>query len=258
MRKTIAVGILVMLAIGGLGFVPNFAKADTTEYKNLWIQMRGFVEKWDDDPAFGWIGIHVRMIDVNGTSRNWTRVHVTWSNGTDRVRLNCSDIPKENFTLVHYAARLVNTEDVRLDYSGYDLYILGEWNVTKITVNIYVDENGKFLYAERTFEPYLPELAEGELRVISVGLMRWRRFELDIDGLPLLSGIVAGYRIAYVEIKLYDLNDDGKVDVRDLVRVAKKYSMVPGLFGYDHPADVNLDDQIDVGDLTTVAANIEG
>jgi Ca2+-binding EF-hand superfamily protein len=65
------------------------------------------------------------------------------------------------------------------------------------------------------------------------------------------------YCIAYREIKLFDLNDDGIVDIGDLVRVARRYRFTAGL-PYDIEADVNADGQIDIGDLTTIAANIEG
>jgi hypothetical protein len=167
--------------------------------------------------------------------------------------MNCSQAPTENFTLVHYAARLVNTTDIALNGTDYNLLVTGLCNVTKITVSVYVDENGNLLYVERVVEPYLPELAIGEFKVFN----NWRRFELNITGVPLISGMAVFYRIAYLEIKLFDLNDDGKVDIVDLVRVAKRYRFTPGL-PYDIGADVNADGQIDIGDLTTIAANIEG
>jgi len=51
---------------------------------------------------------------------------------------------------------------------------------------------------------------------------------------------------------------DGKVDIVDLVRVAKRYRAAPGIWIYDRMIDVNFDNIIDIGDLTTIAANIEG
>jgi Ca2+-binding EF-hand superfamily protein len=55
---------------------------------------------------------------------------------------------------------------------------------------------------------------------------------------------------------MFDWNNDGKVDIRDLVKVARRYKMTPGLFNYDNDADVNMNGQVDMADLTTVAANI--
>ena len=253
MKKSIVVILLAMLAVGTCAFIPTLAQADTTKNQSLWIRTRGLVQDWGTDPAFGWINAHVRMIDVNGTYREWAQVHVTWS--TDAPHMNCSRMPTENFTFVHYAARLVvNSSDIALNGTDYDLLITGLWNVTKITVSVYVDENGTLLYVERVVEPYLPDLAAGELKVFN----NWHRFELAITGMPSLTGFVVWNRIAYLEIKLFDLNDDGKVDIRELARIATRFRLTPGTFNYDHEADVNCDDVIDIGDLTTVAANIEG
>jgi hypothetical protein len=166
--------------------------------------------------------------------------------------MNCSEIPTENFTLVHYAARLVNATDIALNGTDYDLLVTGLWNVTKVTVSAYFDENGVLLYVERIVEPYLPELADGEFRVFN----NWRRFELNITGIPLVSGMTVFYRMAYLEIRLFDLNDDGRVDIIDLIRVARRYRFTPGL-PYDIETDVNADGQINIADLTTIAASIE-
>jgi len=253
LKKTIVMILLVILAVGTCAFIPTLAQADETTNRNLWIRTRGVIHDWGTDPAFGWINAHVRMIDVNGTYREWAQVHATWS--TDVPHINCSRMPTENFTFFHYAARLlVNTSDIALNGTDYDLSITGQWNVTKITVSVYVDENGTLLYVERIVEPYLPELAPGELKVFN----NWRRFELNITGMPSLSGFVVWNRMAYLEIKLFDINDDGKVDIKDLVRTATRFRLVPGTFNYDHEADVNCDDKIDIGDLTTIAANLEG
>jgi hypothetical protein len=251
MNKGIVVAMLAILAVGSFAFFPTLTQADTTTNQNLWIRMRGFIQEWGTEPVFGWVNAHVRMIDVNGTYREWAWIHAMWSE--DRLHMNCSKIPTENFTFVHYSARLVNTTDIALNGTDYDLLVTGLWNVTEITVSVYVDENGTLLYVERTVKPYLPELATGEFKVFN----NWQRFELNIAGIPLVSGMTAFYRITFLEIKLFDLNDDGKVDIGDLVRVARRYRFTAGL-PYDIEADVNADGQIDIGDLTTIAANIEG
>jgi hypothetical protein len=253
MNKSIVVMLLAMLAVGTFAFIPTLAQADETTNQSLWIRTRGHINDWGTDRAFGWINAHVRMIDVNGTYREWAQVHAAWS--TDLPHMNCSQMPTENFTFVHYSARLVvNSSDVALNGTDFDLSITGLWNVTKITLSVYVDENGTLLYVERVIEPYLPELAAGELKVFN----NWNRFELSITGMPSLSGFVIWTRMAYLEIKLFDMNNDGKVDIRELARIATRFRLTPGTFNYDHEADVNCDDVIDIGDLTTIAANLEG
>lgn len=249
MRKTIVAALLGFIVIGSLGLMPALANADT-QIQTLGIRMRGIVTTWGTDPAFGWMNVNARLINNNGTQKEWAGVQALWS--LDRPKLNCTQPPTENITFVIYTARLVNSSLISLNYSTYNLYISGTWNVDKITTSVFVDENGHFLYATKTLERLLTG-APGELRVIQ----NWMRFELAIEGIPTLSGFVSMHRIAFVEIKLCDLNDDGKVDLLDIIRVAKAWRAVPGTPRYNVDADFNFDCEINLADLTTLAANIE-
>jgi len=250
MKKGIAVIMLAMLAIGSLGFIPNPANADTI-FQELSVRVRGIITQWGATPVFGWIAANAIKVNLNGTYHKWAGVHAMWS--YDKPRLNCSRPPTENFTFSFYTARLIKSSVVRLNYSGYDFYISGYWNVVNITTSVYVNENGELINVTRVFEPILTN-ATGELRVFS----HWKLFELDIDGIDLLSGFVTMWRITYLEIRICDINDDDKVDIIDIVRVAKAYRTVPGMPGYNVEMDFNLDCRIDIGDLTTLAANREG
>lgn len=251
MRKSVILLIVTMLAVGTFAFVPTFAGADTTTYEKVWVRMGGIINQWGDQKAFGWINAFVRSMNLNGTIREWARVHAVWS--TDLPHMQPSNIPVADFTLIHYAAILINTTDIKFNGTDYDLSVMGLWNVTKITVSFHFNQTGHFMYINRTVEPYLPDLAEGEFKVTD----HWRTFELNIAGMPMLSGLIFFHRMAFVEIKLFDLNDDGKVDIRELVRVARRYKSAPGAFQYDNDADVNNDGQVDIGDLATIGANIE-
>jgi len=247
-KKTIAI-VLAIIATSTLAFMPALARADT-QIQTLGIKARGLVTNWGNDTAFGWIDAVARLINNNGTKKEWAGVQALWS--LDKPRLNCTRPPTENVTFIVYTARLTNSSLVSLNYSDYNFYISGTWNVNKITTSIYVNENGTFLYAEKTIERQLTD-AQGELRVSQ----NWMRFELAIEGIPALSGFVVFHRIAYVEIKLCDLDDDGKVDLVDIIRVAKAWRAVPGTPRYSVDADFNFDCEINLPDLTTLAANIE-
>jgi hypothetical protein len=249
MRRSVAATLVTILAIGSLCLIPNFASGDA-QYEKLWIRMRGMITQWGSTPVFGWVGANARYVNANGTHHEWASVYVIWS-PTPR-RLNCTEPPIENFTFVFYTARLVNNTQIHLNYSGFDLIISGLWNVFKITTTINVSEDGTLIDIAHTFEPVVLD-ALGELRVFANG----HQFEIGIEGIDLLSGFVVSWAVRYVEIKICDLNDDGKVDLVDLVRVARRYGKMPGLFDYDLDADFNFDGKIDIGDLTTVAASIE-
>jgi len=254
MRKTMAIILLAILGIGSFSFVTNLANADT-QIEGTWVRMRGIITNWGSNPVFGWIGAQAGMVDKNGTYHEWARVHATWS--YDKPRLNCSEPPPlQNFTVTVYATRLVNLTDVSLDNPECDFYVSGLWNVVRITINITViiEENSCIITIERLPEEILHE-ANGELRVFLVPRFE---FVLRIEGIDPLFGVVRVFDFRHVEIKICDLNDDGEVDLLDLVRVAKRYRTVPGMWiERDHEMDFNSNAEIDIGDLTTVAANID-
>jgi len=254
MRKTIPIILFAVLVMGS--FMANLAGADI-QSEGTWVRMRGIITHWGEDPVFGFVDAHAGMVDKNGTYHEWARVHAIWC--YDPPRLNCTK-PPENGTVVCYAAKLVNLKDVALNYLGYDFYVSGLWNVVKITTDITVikDEMGKIISVTvtRTIERLLTE-APGELRVF---LTPRPHFELSIEGIPLLKGLVKAFDIRHIEIKICDLNGDDKVDLIDLVKVAKRYRAVPGVWFTEetHHMDFNFNNEIDIGDLTTLAANIEG
>jgi hypothetical protein len=51
----------------------------------------------------------------------------------------------------------------------------------------------------------------------------------------------------------WDVNGDGKVDIKDILIVAKAYGSNPGDPNYDPRADVNGDSKIDIKDILIVA-----
>jgi hypothetical protein len=247
--------LLAMLGIASFGFIA-LAGADTT-IEGTWVRMRGIVTEYGDDRAFGWICAHAAMINKNGTYHEWARVHATWCTPEYSPTLESTRPPVANKTFTVYAARLKKTTDVTLADGIFT--VSGLWNVVKITITITVypadtvqlTNIGKHC----VIEPVVTN-ATGELRV-STNNMRW---SLGIEGIDLLRGTVRVIVIRHWEIKIADVNDDNKVDIEDLVIVAKRYRLVPGLnyadVAYDHNYDLNFNDEIDMGDITTVAANM--
>jgi hypothetical protein len=248
MNKTSLIA-LAMLATVGLALIPNLAGADPA-VEQTWVRMRGLVTHYGATPVFGGLWAHARMVDVNDSYREWAGSHAIWSDAPKHI--NCTEPPTENFTYILYAAKLVNSSMIELNYLEYNFYISGVWNVDKVTFAYYVDENGELVSYSWTIEPVVTG-AEGELRV----LQSWTRFELAITGVDLISGIVVHYAIGHMEIKIGDINSDNMVNIKDLVGVAKKYGAMPALGNYEFEMDFNADYKIDIGDLTTLAANIQ-
>jgi len=249
MKKLFTVIMLAVLAISAFCIVPSFVNADSG-VEQTWVRMRGMINQWGSDAVIGWLWAHARMSTVNDTYREWAGVHAIWS--YSQRNINCTDPPTDNFTYTFYAARLVNSSVIELDYSGYAFYIAGLWNVDKVTFAYYVDENGTLITSECTVESIV-ENGQGELRVLS----NWSQFELEIAGTDLIQGVVLGHMIGHMEIKICDVNGDGQVRIQDLVHVAKRYGAMPALGNYEHELDFDFNYKIDIGDLASVAANID-
>ena len=253
MRRSIAVIMIAMMTIGGFALIPSLASADT-QFQKLWVRLGGIITRWDNTSVFGWIGAYAAMINANGTYYEWAKVHAIWT--TEPRRLNCSEPPAtpENFTFSFYAAGLAETSAVRMNLTH--VYISGLWNVVKITITVLVDETGALISFTKTVELIVTN-ATGWLLVFPHPVYGYT-FILSIEGIDLLMGIIVGCKWSYVEIKICDVTgDDNEVNLRDLVKVAKSYRTVPGLWNYNHDVDFNFDYKIDMGDLTTVAANME-
>lgn len=52
-----------------------------------------------------------------------------------------------------------------------------------------------------------------------------------------------------------DLNDDGKVDVKDIFIASKAFGSVPGDSNWNAKADMDLDSNIDLKDIFAVASH---
>jgi hypothetical protein len=253
MRKIVSIVLLAILGVSTLGFLANTGNAAGVNIEGTWVQMRGFITQWGSSSVYGWVGAVAGMVNKSGAYYEWARVHAVWSE--DVFRLNCTEPPTGNFTFTCYGARLVNMTDVSLE--GTLFTVSGYWDVAKMTVSVTVikNESGKVIKIswEHTIEKIV-ENAEGQLQAS----LAPPEFVLSITGMDPLSGVVKFISIEYKEIKICDMSGDGKVNIVDLVKVAKRYRAVPGIWCYEHSMDVNFDNIIDIGDLTTIAANIEG
>ena len=249
--------MVAVLALTVFSFVPTLARADDgMEVQTTWVGVSGHIEQFGSNTAFGWLGAHACM---NSTTGEWAEAHAFWINSTVGL-MPGGNFSMENFAYSFYAARLVNASLIALNYSGYDFYISGLWDAINVTFVYYPNEEGEFdgENFNCTMEPVVSN-ATGELRVFEGGA----KFELSITDLDLVSGSVHRYFVGTMGVEIGDVEGgpngepDGKVDIHDLVHVARAYGGKPGIGNYGFEMDFNFDFQIDVGDLATVAANIK-
>jgi hypothetical protein len=287
MKKAITGIMLAIMAMSVFAFVPNFANADM-QSQGTWVRMNGFITQWNTTDGnstrtFGWIVANAAIVNSNGTTHEWARAHAIWSDimraypvdehPLGEVNVSDSDPTMGNFsfTFSFYTARLLNVSDLSFNKTeaGHDFYLTGIWNVTQRTETINITWSDPTTNV--TWEDHMRQItvtwtdtpiavnANGTLVADWGGAYGWvGKFVLSIDGVGTLSGF-AWKSIEWTrELNICDLGERGKVDINDLVKVAKHYGEAPGFGNYDPNLDVNGDGQIGIGDLTTIAANIQG
>lgn len=73
--------------------------------------------------------------------------------------------------------------------------------------------------------------------------------------LLVLALLVVGGMVFAADWNPADINDDGKVDLRDVYTVAKAFGSYEGHERWNPAADLNGDGKIDLRDIYTVAKN---
>lgn len=233
MKKAIWVSILLMtLALT----IPTFAEPAT---ESTWVFMAGNINWYGNEGLVGWCGAFAKIDE-------WAEVYALWE------KFQILPIPG-NYTF--YYARLANASIIKLDYTGKDFYILGEWDVLKVIL-VY-DAHGNITRVTEL----LADDARGELSVTG----NWSAFTISImdPDVKLITGRVVFHRITSKgpiprgDVKGPEINSlpDGEIDVYDLVHVAKAQGDTPGMGRYNFDIDFNFDFTIDIYDLTTLAVN---
>jgi len=208
--------------------------------ESTWVMMQGRVEMYGAEPAFGWCGVYAEV-------KEWAQVFMAWMPwGGPQIPEIC------NF----YAARLVNTTLVELDYDGADLYIEGLWDVYNVT---FIYEPGETPGNYTLIIDLLVDHGGGTLSVTG----NWTDFIVAITGIEEVAGTVTHYCVKSGEsIPIGDVSSinpgipDNTIDIFDLVHTARAYESTPGIEGYDFSIDFNFDFTVDIYDLTTIAVNI--
>jgi hypothetical protein len=80
-------------------------------------------------------------------------------------------------------------------------------------------------------------------------------FTVAITGFDLVMGKVRCWGIRYImkPFPLTDVNLDRKVNLSDLIAVARGFGATPGKFNFDFKADVNSDYRVNLSDLVKTA-----
>jgi len=291
MKKAITGMMLALMAITVVAFVPNFTSADY-QTQGMWVRMMGNINEWNmtngnSTSAFGWIVANAAIINKNGTVEEWATANALWSDilraypmgqhPLGDFNVSATVLGNFSYTFSYYTARLLNYSDISFNKNetGHDFYLAGYWNVYNSTETINItwstssgDSWSQYYGAINVTctETPLAINATGTLvadwGVVTLGkdMPGWGvgTFELQIAGVGTLSGFASRSFIWARELNICDFDGQGKVDISDLVKVAQHYGEAPGFQDYDPSLDVCGEGQIGIGDLATVAANIQG
>jgi hypothetical protein len=237
MKKIIMLPIALLLSL--MLITPTIAQPTVN---STWVMMHGRVEYYGANRAFGWCGAYAKI-------KEWAEAFAAW------MPQSGPQIPEKiNF----YAARLVNTTLVELNYGGADLYIEGLWNVYNVT---YIFQPGVAPGNYTLIIELVVDHGKGTLSVTG----NWADFTVAIAGIDDVRGKVIHHAVRSMEpIPIGDVSGpelgtpDNAINIMDLVHAARAYGLPPGInFDFSmFSMDFNFDFKIDIIDLTTIAVNI--
>jgi hypothetical protein len=246
----------------------------TTPPQFEYVQLVGNVRNFGNASAFGWLGADAKIStnSSTGQTENVADARAAWEPISPSIMPLWSVLPNAtgNFTYSFYAARLINTTMVALNYSGYDVYIAGLWTVLNVTFTYSGEHWVNFTESETS----VAQNVTGELMVNgnwgingpSASLCRTAmgNFTLSLAGFDDVTGSVEQFVLHARAILDGDVLGHGTVDIYDLVYIARYIGSTPGApqlgglqsFEGVEKADLNGDFHVDIYDLVTAASQI--
>lgn len=276
--KKIAAALLAIIAVSSLCFAVASASAmgpgnrgwgwsmgywmrggAMFPFQRSWVRLNGIVETWGalevTQEVNGSLSVNARAVGSDEEARGFAFVTAIWSNTT-------SFREGGNFSHSFYAARLVEANVSMLGFEGADFFVNGTWNVVNVTISQTLimsgDSESGYSVDRQTKTDVDPIVtgAYGELKVTD----SWTKFVLSIEGNDELNGVVRRTRMTQMFFNRFKVSEDesDKVSRVDLTVLAKNYGARPGWGSYDGNMDFNCNYKIDIADLATVAANVQG
>lgn len=273
MKTTIAAIILTAIAVMGLSFSGAFASVTSTvasptpscsppmsvppvciiPIRSNWVRIDGNISSFGSQvyPAVnGTLTVMAATTSINGFPSKWAdSVTALWTNTTNYRQ-------DGNISYSFYAAKLVKANYTATNFKGNNFYLNGTWSVANITITRTVIKNdGSINIQSNTNITPLAVRVYGELNVTD----SWSQFTLNITGIPLLDGTVYRSIERQMMLNRFDIINAGvstTVTRADLKTIGNCYGAVPGMAKYDENMDFHGTYQIDICDISTVAANV--
>ncbi len=211
-----------------------------------WVLVKGRVEKFNDEDAFGNLIAHAKK----GGDNEFTKVHVVFT--LEPLHLAEEELTPGTYTHSFYTVTLAEATLTELNNGEYDLYIEGMFNVYKRTHTIVVEDSTEISITIQV--ETIAENAPGSL----AATFEPSAFTLDIEQFGVITGRVAFFHVKYAKpfergIPRGDFNIDRVVNIGDIVKIAKAYRTRLGQPGYNFDYDANSDFEINIVDLSAAA-----
>ncbi len=263
MKKSsiIAITVASIILISSLSLAVNFAAAAQNHGENsnkplqkTWVRINGVIDTWGTQDVNGLLQTRSRTtLLASEDMRELTSATAIWTTNNSRPISNVQ--AKENFTYTFYAARLNAASVSEFSISDTDYFLNGTWNLYNVTstITVITDENNTIISVHRDSDTKITQ-AYGELSITD----NWTQFTLNINGQDSLSGTVSRTLTRQAAFNRFAIIDQSatKVTRADLNQIATCFRATPGWGNYDAQMDFNGNFQIDIADLSTVAANM--
>jgi hypothetical protein len=265
MKKSSTYAILIasIILVSSVSLAANFAAASPDNGNGLagnrplqktWVRLNGVINTWGTEDVNGLLQTRARTTILSAENgQNLTSATAIWTTNNSRPISNVK--AKENSTYVFYAAKLNNASVSEFNISNSDYFLNGTWNLYTVTstITVITDENNTIVKVHRESDTQVTK-AYGELNVTS----NWTKFTLKIDDQDDLSGTI--YRsitrqAAFNRFAIIDYTAT-KTTRADLAQMQTCFRATPGWGNFDAQMDFNGNFEVDIADISTVAANI--
>lgn len=244
------------LAVNSVAATPKngLEKATNRPLQKTWVRLNGVIDYWGDVEVNGLLQTRARTtLTASENTRQLTSATAIWTTNTSRP-IN-SIRAKENFTYTFYSARLNNASVSEFSVNDSDYFLNGTWNLYTVNsiVTVITDENNTVVSVHKESDTQVSK-AYGELSITD----NWTKFTLTIDGIDPLTGSIFRSMTRQMAFNPFKILEEfsTKVTKADLSHMVTCFRAMPGWGNYDTQMDFNGNFEIDIADISTVAANL--
>jgi len=259
MRKISVTLLITLLAASCFSILIGQAIAQSSDSTNplttpppltiRWMRYQGVVTAWGSESYKGSITVNAKTANAPlSVFKPWVTVNAFWSNQPPFPETKPTG--EGQYSLTNYNARLVMLLSIRKQ-DDFIVNVTGLWNINKVKITTEFDQNGAPINTIKEITPIAVQ-ATGQLLITS----DWKQFTLKVDGVDALKGVQISMVTSTNPMSPFSNSAGLAPNLGDLKNIMGCFRAIPGFSNYNPDLDYNHNSQIDLSDLTTVAANM--